>query len=71
MIPVAGLFKTATPLGHIVGEGSPTREESRNTILLQNVYKHWQNAVKKPQKPRPAPDQPGHLAPTGATRDAL
>jgi hypothetical protein len=50
--PQLGLFETATTLGHIVGEGSPAREEYRNMIFSQNAYSHWQNAIKEPQNPR-------------------
>jgi uncharacterized protein len=53
--PQLGLFETATTLGHIVQEGSPAREEYRNMIFSQNAYRHWQNAIKEPQRPRPAP----------------
>ncbi len=54
--PQLGLFETATTLGHIVGEGSPAREEYRNMIFFQNALDHWQNAVREPQNPRPAPE---------------
>ena len=50
--PQLGLFETATTLGHIVGEGSPAREEYRNMIFSQNAHSHWQNAIKEPQNPR-------------------
>ena len=53
--PQLGLFETATTLGHIVGEGSPAREDYRNMIFYENAYSHWQNAIKEPQNPRPAP----------------
>jgi hypothetical protein len=39
-----------------VQEGSPAREEYRNMIFSQNVYRHWQNATKEAQRPRPAPE---------------
>jgi predicted TIM-barrel fold metal-dependent hydrolase len=52
--PQLGLFETATTLGHIVGEGSPAREEYRNMIFYHNAYSHWQSAIKEPQNPRPA-----------------
>jgi predicted TIM-barrel fold metal-dependent hydrolase len=54
--PQLGLFETATTLGHIVQEGSPAREEYRNMIFFENAYSHWQNAIKEPQNPRPAPE---------------
>jgi uncharacterized protein len=54
--PQLGLFETATTLGHIVQEGSPAREEYRNMIFFQNALDHWQNAIKEPQNPRPAPE---------------
>jgi hypothetical protein len=54
--PQLGLFETATTLGHIVGEGSPAREEYRDMIFFENAYRHWQAAIKEPQKPRPAPE---------------
>jgi hypothetical protein len=25
-------------------------------IFSQNAYRHWQNAIKEPQRPRPAPE---------------
>ena len=53
--PQLGLFETATTIGHIVEEGSPTREEYRNMIFFQNAYSHWQSAIREPQNPRPAP----------------
>jgi hypothetical protein len=54
--PQLGLFETATTLGHIVGEGSPAREEYRDMIFYRNALSHWQNAVKEPQNPRPSPE---------------
>ncbi|MDP9486760.1 MAG: amidohydrolase family protein [Actinomycetota bacterium] len=54
--PQLGLFETAATLGHIVGEGSPKREEYRNMIFFENAYRHWQAALKEPQNPRPAPE---------------
>ena len=54
--PQLGLFETAATLGHIVGEGSPAREEYRNMIFYRNAFDHWQNAIKEPQDPRPAPE---------------
>src|SRR5215204_1872312 len=50
--PQLGLFETATTLGHIVGEGSPAREEYRDMIFYRNALDHWQNAIKEPQNPR-------------------
>jgi predicted TIM-barrel fold metal-dependent hydrolase len=54
--PQLGLFEIAATLGHIVQEGSPAREEYRDMIFFQNALSHWQNAIKEPQRPRPAPD---------------
>jgi hypothetical protein len=54
--PQLGLFETATTLGHIVEEGSPTRAEYRNMIFYQNAYSHWQEAISKAQAPRSAPE---------------
>jgi predicted TIM-barrel fold metal-dependent hydrolase len=54
--PQLGLFETATTLGHIVSEGSPAREEYRDMIFSRNALDHWQNAIKEPQNPRPAPE---------------
>ena len=54
--PQLGLFETATTLGHIVQEGSPTREEYRNMIFFENAFRRWQAALKKPQNSRPAPE---------------
>ena len=53
--PQLGLFETATTLGHVVGEGSPAREEYRNMIFYHNAYSHWQSAIKEPQNPRSSP----------------
>jgi predicted TIM-barrel fold metal-dependent hydrolase len=53
--PQLGLFETAATLGHIVGEGSPAREEYRDIIFYRNALSHWQSAIKEPQNPRPAP----------------
>jgi hypothetical protein len=52
--PQLGLFETATTLGHIVQQGSPTRAEYRNLIFFENAYSHWQDAVGEPQSPRAA-----------------
>lgn len=54
--PQLGLFETATTLGHIVGVGSPAREEYRNMVFFENAYRHWQAAIKEPPSPRPAPE---------------
>ena len=50
--PQLGLFETATTLGHILEEGSPTRAEYRNMIFFENAYSHLQNTIREPQKPR-------------------
>jgi hypothetical protein len=50
--PQLGLFETATTLGHILEEGSPTRAEYRNMIFFENAYSHWQNTIREPQKLR-------------------
>ncbi len=52
--PQLGLFETSTTLGHIVGEGSPAREEYRNMIFFQNALDHWQSAIREPQRPQAA-----------------
>jgi uncharacterized protein len=54
--PQLGLFETAATLGHIVGEGSPAREEYRNMIFYRNAFDHWQAAIMEPQNPQPAPE---------------
>src|SRR5215203_3034155 len=38
--PQLGLFETATTIGHIAEEGSPTREQYRNMIFFENAYSH-------------------------------
>jgi hypothetical protein len=53
--PQLGLFETATTLGHVVGEGSPAREEYRDMIFYRNALDHWQAAIEEPQNLRPAP----------------
>jgi hypothetical protein len=50
--PHLGLFETA--LGHIVEEGSPTREEYCDMIFFQNACSHWQSAIREPQNPHPS-----------------
>jgi hypothetical protein len=52
--PQLGLFETSTTLGHIVGEGSPAREEYRNMIFFQNALDHWQSAIRELQRPQAA-----------------
>jgi predicted TIM-barrel fold metal-dependent hydrolase len=54
--PQLGLFETATTLGHIVEEGSPTRKQYRDMIFFENAYSHWQDAIREPQTPRSAPE---------------
>jgi predicted TIM-barrel fold metal-dependent hydrolase len=54
--PQLGLFETVTTRGHIVSEGSPAREAYRNMIFFENAYRHWQAAIREPQRPRPAPE---------------
>jgi hypothetical protein len=54
--PQLGLFETAATRGHIVQEGSPAREKYRNMTLYQNALDYWQNAIREPQNPRPAPE---------------
>ena len=54
--PQLGLFETATTLGHIVQEVSPTREEYRNMIFYENAYSQRQSAIKEPPNPRSAPE---------------
>jgi hypothetical protein len=54
--PQLGLFETVTTRGHIVSEGSPAREDYRNMIFFENAYRHWQAAIREPQRPRPAPE---------------
>ncbi len=51
-----GLFETATTLEHIVEEGDLRRERLRDMIFFENAYSHWQDAVREPQNPRPAPE---------------
>src|SRR5829696_5439525 len=55
--PQLGLFETATTLGHIVEEGSPTRKEYRNMIFYQNAHSHWEDAIREPQRPRSATER--------------
>jgi predicted TIM-barrel fold metal-dependent hydrolase len=55
--PQLGLFETATTLGYIVEEGSPTRKEYRNMIFYQNAHSHWQDTVREPQRPRSATER--------------
>ena len=52
--PQLGLFETATTLGHIAEEGSPTRKEYRSMIFFENAHSHWEDAIREPQRPRPA-----------------
>jgi hypothetical protein len=55
--PQLGLFETATTLGHIVEEGSPTRKEYRNMIFFENADSHWEDAIREPQRPRSATER--------------
>lgn len=52
--PQLGLFETTTTRGHIVEAGSPTRAQYRDMIFFENAYSHWQDAIREPQRPRPA-----------------
>jgi hypothetical protein len=64
--PQLGLFETAATRGHIVQEGSPAREKYRNMTLYQKALDYWQNAIKEPQNPRPAPERYRRPTPPGA-----
>lgn len=50
--PQLGLFETAATRGHIAGEGSPGRAELRQRIFHDNIWEHWQAAIRSPQRPR-------------------
>jgi len=64
--PQLGLFETATTIGHIAEEGSPTPERYRNMIFFENAFSHWQHAIREPQNPRPAPE---HIEMPNALQD--
>jgi hypothetical protein len=52
--PQLGLFETAATNGHIAEEGSPQRIQLREGIFHDNIWQHWQQAVREPQQPRRA-----------------
>jgi uncharacterized protein len=66
--PQLGLFETAATLGHVATEGSAKRKQLRSQIFYDNVWNHWQRAVREPQQPRPA-DRP-IVTPNAKRQDA-
>jgi predicted TIM-barrel fold metal-dependent hydrolase len=49
--PQLGLFETAATNGHIAEEGSPQRVQLREGVFHDNIWQHWQLAVREPQQP--------------------
>ncbi|HEY0584017.1 MAG TPA: amidohydrolase family protein [Chloroflexota bacterium] len=49
--PQLGLFETAATTEHIAEEGSPQRIELRQHIFYDNIWNHWQGAVREAQQP--------------------
>jgi predicted TIM-barrel fold metal-dependent hydrolase len=52
--PQVGLFETAATTGHIAEEGSPQRVQLRERVFHDNIWEHWQLAVREPQQPQRA-----------------
>lgn len=52
--PQLGLFEVACTLSHGAPEGSEQRTQMRRQIFCDNVWTHWQEAVKEPQQPKRA-----------------
>jgi predicted TIM-barrel fold metal-dependent hydrolase len=52
--PQLGLFETAATNGHIAEEGSPERVQLRDRVFHDNVWQHWERAVRETQAPKRA-----------------
>jgi predicted TIM-barrel fold metal-dependent hydrolase len=52
--PQLGLFEVAVTNGHLMGEGSPQRQDARRHIFSENALDHYHLGIRQPQQPRRA-----------------